>query len=62
MSLAEHGNSTDPQKYTYLTLSSIFWITVMLIGTLSITFKGEVDENQNFQTKFPEKPEMMEIF
>ena len=28
----------------------------------NIFIKGEVDENQNFSTKFPEKPEMMEIF
>ena len=34
MSLAEHGNATDPQQYSYLTLGTIFWVTVMLIGTI----------------------------
>ena len=32
MSLAKHGNATDHQLYTYLSLGSLFWITVMLIG------------------------------
>ena len=33
MSLAKHGSATDPQLYSYLTLGTIFWVTVMLIGT-----------------------------
>ena len=35
MSLAKHGNATDPQQYTYLTLGTLFWVTVMLIGNAS---------------------------
>ena len=33
MTLAKHGFATDKQQRTYLTLGSLFWITVMLIGT-----------------------------
>ena len=32
MSLAKHGNATDPQQYTYLSLGTLFWITIMVIG------------------------------
>lgn len=32
VSLEKHGFSTDKQQKTYLTLGSLFWITVMLIG------------------------------
>ena len=32
VSLAEHGNATNKQQYSYLGLGSLFWITVMLIG------------------------------
>ena len=32
VSLAKHGFATDKQQYTYLSLGSIFWITIMLIG------------------------------
>ena len=34
MSLAKHGNATDTQLKVYLTLGSVFWIIVMLIGIL----------------------------
>ena len=29
---------------------------------LSLNVKGEVDENQNFLTKIPEKPDLIKIF
>ena len=32
MSLEEHGFATNKQKYTYVGLGSLFWITVMIIG------------------------------
>ena len=32
-SLAKHGFGTDKQQNMYLGLGSLFWITVMLIGT-----------------------------
>ena len=38
-SLAKHGNATDPQLYSYLSLGTLFWGTIMLIGNLNITFK-----------------------
>ena len=36
MSLAKHGSATDLQLKSYLVLGSIFWITVMLIGTFRV--------------------------
>ena len=33
MGLAKHGNTTNTQKYSYLTLGTVFWFTVILIGT-----------------------------
>lgn len=35
LTLAEHGFATDRQRNRYLTIGSLFWITVMLIGTTS---------------------------
>ena len=36
ITLAKHGFATDIQKRTYLTLGSIFWLTIMLIGRVSL--------------------------
>lgn len=32
LTLSSHGFSTDAQKYSYLGLSSIFWVTIILIS------------------------------
>ena len=38
MSLAKHGYGTDPQFYSYLSLGSIFWIMIMVIGNFCFFF------------------------
>ena len=45
MGLAKHGNTTNSQKYSYLTLGTVFWLTVMIIGTSRIIYIS------NFESK-----------